>query len=165
MPLQNATMSNNLSWQLTAPRTGFSAAQQGADGISANLNGISFTTFNQLFAAQYTILAAGTQVIDLSTFTNLVGEATGLGHALTISMTVTGTNANVALSPGASNGLVWFFGGTSPTISLTTGCSFCFSGPAAGPGQVVNGTHKNMLLTNNGSGTATVKVVVLGSTT
>jgi hypothetical protein len=166
MPLTNLTLSNTLSWQLAKAVTGFASVQQGADKISADLQGVQVATFNQLYANQFSLAASGgSTTIDLSTFTNLVGESTGLGHALTIMVTVSGTGANVAVAPGASNGLVWFFSGTTPAVNLGPGCSFCFSGPAAGPGQVVDSTHKNMTLTNNGSGTATVKIVVLGSTT
>lgn len=167
MPITQLTMNNQLSWQLQATKTGFTNLVQGTDNISSNLAGLAVPgTFNQLFAAQYSLAASGgTQTFDLRSFTNLVDESVTLGHALTIFVTVTGTNANVNLVPGASNGLVWFFGTGTDSINIPTGSSFMFSGPAAGPGEVVDATHKTMTLTNNGSGAATVKVVILGSTT
>jgi hypothetical protein len=165
MPLQQVNLTSSLQWILTKVVTGFAPIQQGADSVTSNLSGINLSTFNQLFAQQFTLSASGgTSTFDLSTFTNPAGESTGFGHVLCIEVQVTGTGANVALSPGASNGLVWFFGGTSPTVSVPAGATFIFTNAASATGQVVDSTHKNLTLTNNGSGVATVRVVCVGST-
>lgn len=165
MPLQNISYNNALSWSLSKPITGFSSATQGSDSVSSTLNGINVATYNQLFAAQYALPAAGTQTVDLSAFTNLVGESTGFGHVTLLYVLVTGTNANVAVSPGAANGLVWFFGAADQSVSVPANAAFTFSAGSSGPGAVVDATHKNLLFTNYGSGAATVKVIAVGSTT
>src|SRR5258708_2318756 len=112
MPLTTLQLNNTLAWKLQALNTGFAPTEQGIDNINANLQGVAVSTWNQLFAEQFSIAASGTATIDLTSFNNLVDEAVSLGHVLTLFMTVAGTNANVSLQKGASNGLVWFLGST-----------------------------------------------------
>jgi hypothetical protein len=164
MPLTQVSLNNTLSFTLSGTTNGFPVSA-GPDNIASNLQGINTTTWNQLFAQTYSITASGTQAFDLTSFTNLISESVTLMHALVLVIQVTGTNAVVTLGPSASNGLVWFFGGTSPTIAVPNGGFFAYSLGAASTGQVIDSTHKSMTLTNTGSGTATVVISILGSTT
>jgi hypothetical protein len=110
-----------------------------------------------------TLAGSGSQTIDLTSLTNTVYETFSLGHALTILVLPTGNS--VTLTPGGTNGLAWFFGGTSPSITIPAGGCLLFSEPVAGPGHVVDGTHKTLTFTNASGAAATVQVLVVGSTT
>jgi hypothetical protein len=172
MPLNTVQLSNSFAWQLqNGTSTGFEPVTQGTDNIQVNLQGIQVTTWNQLFAANYSLSASGgTTTFDLTSFTNLAFESVTLGHVLAIvvdNTTATGTGSNVAIGPASSDGLQWFWGGTSQTISLPDGYSFVLTGPVGGTsvGTAVSGTSKKITLTNNGSGAATVQIAILGSTT
>lgn len=102
---------------------------------------------------------------DISSFTNLVGETVTTGHVLSLMITPTGTGATCVLSPGASNGLTWFFGGTSPTLTIPIGGVEVHSDSPTGPGTVVDSTHKTLRITNGGSANLTASVVIVLSTT
>jgi len=163
MSLERVNLTINLAWLLSKTNTGFVDSEQGPDSKGFSLQGLDVAIQNQLFAAKYTVLASGTQVIDLSTFTNLVSQATGLTSVLTLFLLPTGTNAICKLEPGASNPLTWFFSGTTPAISIPAGGTFVFSNPGTGTGQTVDGTHKNLLVTNTGAGTLSLTVLAIGS--
>lgn len=152
-----------MAFGLSKANTGFANTTVSNTSIPFSLTGLNVSTFNQAFAAQYAITSSGSQTIDLTSLTNLVSESFSFGHALTIIVTTTG--GQITLSPGASNPLTWFFGGTSPTITITAGGMFCYSEPVTGPGTVVSSSHKTLTLTNNGGTTSTVTIGILGSTT
>lgn len=166
MPLTRVALQNTYNWSMNnATSTGFASATQG-DQITANLNNLSTTTFNQQFSEQYTLTASGgTATFDLTSFTNLVGESVTLGHVLTLVVQVVSGNGPVNLAPGASNGLQWFFGGSTQSINLTNGDSLWFSNPSTATGTAVTSGAKTMTVTNNGTNQAIVKIAILGSTT
>ncbi len=132
----------------------------GPDTNTFSHSGINLTTWSQLFAAQYTIAASGTQNIDLSSFTNIVTEATTFAKVLALAFFASGSSAT--LSPGASNALVWFFGSATDSITIVDGGCFAIGAPITAVGQTVDGSHKNLLITNPGATTLTVTILVLG---
>src|SRR5579885_880511 len=163
MPLTNVSLVAQVSWALSRTNPPFGNSTEGPDTEFFSLNGISTTTFNQLAANQYTITSSSTTNIDLTSLTNLLYESFSFGHVLSIMVLPTGDQ--VTLAPGASNGLVWFFGSSSQSITIPAGGCFVFSLPPSASGQVVNSTHKILSLTASGAGSSTVTVVILGSTT
>ena len=163
MPIQQVNLNIMSQWIMSRTNTGFATTVAGPDSINFTLTGINTTTFNQLAPLQYTILTTASQTVDLSALVNTVYESFGLLHALTIVVSPVGSSVTIA--PGASNGLTWWFGGTTPTITVPAGGFFCFSEPVAGPGHVVDATHKTLLFTNNGGTTLTLSLLVIGSTT
>lgn len=121
------------------------------------------SVYNQVFSAQYTILAAGTQAVDFYSFTNLVGEAVTATKMYAVLVKVTGAGAAVKVEPHGTNPLTWFFGGTSPSITLpgsATGSVFVFS---EGGTETLSSTVRQWLLTCSGA-TATVDVVAIVGT-
>ncbi len=165
MPLTNPSLVLNAGWTLTKPHTGFLNSQYGPDSAGFSLAGVA-TGFNQLLARIDTIAASGTVTIDVSAYTDLCDNAVTLSKALYLLLIPTGTTGGVLkLEPGASNGLVWFFSGTTPAISIPVNGVFLFSmAPAVAAGQVIDGSHKTLLLTNTGSVSMSVKTILLGGT-
>ena len=169
MPLASApTMINNVSWSLSSANTLGNVTQQGASNFTGTPTNI--TTWNQLLAVTYAMAAAGTQTVNLNSFTNLVNEAVTALHVLWLFINI--NPGEVTLQPGASNPIAWFFtgGGTAAQNALTightsTGGQFLVSELAAGPGYTISSTVKNIDLKNNGSGANSVTVVALVSTT
>lgn len=157
-----ATFSSNLTFALAKANTGFSNTALQTSSTSFNLNGLSLTTFNQVFAKQYTLAASASQTVDLTSLTNLVNEAFSFGHLLTIIIKAVGSECTV--SPGASNPQQWFFGTTTDSVVIEAGGMLAYSGPATATGSAVSGSHKTLLFTNSGLTSLTLTVVILGST-
>lgn len=148
-----------LSWALEKTVTGFDKAKQ--KGQVSYTPAPAVATYNAVFAAEYTILAAGTQAVDFYSFTDLVGNAVTATKIYGVLVTVTGTNAAVKIETHGTNGLVWFFGGTTPSITVPAGGCFLFS---EGGTEALSATVRQWLLTNTGSGTATVTVAAICGT-
>ena len=159
MPLTQITLSASLQTAMSATNTGFGSTTEGPDGDSFNLSGISTSTWTNSLKKQYTVLAAGTQSVDFRSFTNLVNESVTAGHILAIWVKTSG--GEITMQTGASNGLVWFFGGTTPSITIPSGGIFMFSLPTSNAGQVLDGTHKVFDFVNNGGTTTTLTVIAL----
>lgn len=121
-------------------------------------------TYNQLFSARYTILAAGTQAVDFYSFTNLAGESVTATKIYAVVIVVTGAGSSVKVEPHGTNPLTWFFAGTTPSITIpgsaTPGGLFVFS---EGGTETMNATTRQWLLTCSGA-TATVDVVAIVGT-
>ncbi len=165
MPLNQLSLGSTLTWQLSLPVTGFAARTQGTDNVSVDLSGISLVTWGELFAAQYTIAAAGTQVVDLRSFTDPTGKAITGTKSLLLYVTVTGAAADLLnIKPNtASNALVWFFGTTADSVNVPGGGALLYTAGAGGTGATVDATHRNLLLANSGAAALTVKVIVVVS--
>ena len=137
----------NLSWLMAVANVYGTNTTEGPDNINFSLSGVDVTTYNQLYACTYTIAASGSQTIDLTSLTNLVSESFGFGHVL--AMVIKTSGSPITLSPGASNGFVYNFGGTSPTWTVANGGVFAVSESTTG-GVAVTSSYKTITLTNNG---------------
>jgi hypothetical protein len=165
MALTQIGISASMSWTLTKAATGFVDITQGPDAASFSSNALSVATWTELFAAQYTIAAAGTQAVDLRAITDLAGNSATATKAMTFLVLATGATTDLLnIKPHGTNGLVWFFGGTTEGVNVPGGGMLMFSEGATSAGFTIDATHKQFLLTNNGSGSLTVKVVGLVST-
>jgi len=164
MPLSNLTLNANVQWQLSKTNSGFSSTTFGPASSNFNLNGINLTTFNQLAALEYTSIASsGSETVDLTSLTNLVGESFSFGHVLGIMVLPVGQPCT--FGPGAANPQQWFFGGTTETIIAPAGSGFCYSAGPTDTGSAVDSTHKTLTFTNSGAGTMTsLTVLIWGST-
>jgi hypothetical protein len=158
MSLTAAQIAASVTWATSKTITGFASTKQDQQSIGNTIT-YDVTTFNQEFAAQYTIAAAGTRTIDLTSFTNALGESVTLSKVAAIIVVASGSSVKV--EPGASNPLTWFFGGTTPSITVPSGGEFLF---AQGTAQTVNSTYKTLLFTNTGGSTLTLTVVIIGGT-
>ncbi|VTR93208.1 unnamed protein product [Gemmata massiliana] len=162
MPLTQIGLSASVTWQLSRAVTGFADVTQGSDAAIFSSNGLNTATWNEVFAAQYAIAAAGTQAVDLRTFTDLTGTSVTADKAMAVLVLVTGaTGDKLSIKPHGTNGLQWFFGGTAEGVNVPGGGCLMFSEGSTSGGTTVDATHKQLLLTNNGSAPLTVKVVAL----
>lgn len=102
---------------------------------------------------------------DVRAFTNLVGESVTATKGLGVVLAASGTNAQALFAPGTTNGLTWFFSGTTPGIQLPNGggvIAICAQPTYAG--QTIDSTRKTFRVTNGGSGNLTFSIVVYEST-
>jgi hypothetical protein len=170
MPLTNVSLSDTFQFNLTNSN-GTYPLSTGNQQVISNLAGIQVATWNQLFQLEFSLApSGGTTTFDLTSFTNAALESVTAGHVLSIivqNTTGVGNSSNVNIAPAASDGLQWFFGGSTQSINLPDSSSFTYTGPVGttAVGTVVNSTSKKMTLTNNGSGGATGQVLILCSTT
>lgn len=162
--LTQVGISASISWTLARAVTGFKSVGQGQDSVAASNSALAVATWTELFAAQYTVATTGTQVVDLRAFTDLVSNSVTGTKAMAIIVLVAGAAAdklNVAVN--ASNGLVWPFHNTSSSIDIPGGGFNLFSEGPTSTGTVIDATHKQLLLTNNGSADLVVTVAVVVS--
>ena len=158
MPLTLSNINAEIGWTQTKATT-YGSVKQGPAKLSASL-APSVTTFNELLAVQGTLAASANTTIDLYSITNLLGDAKTLTKA--IALMVKATTTGMKIEPGASNPLTWFFGGTSPSISIKAG-GFMLLGDGAV--FTLSATDRNLKITNlSGSVTGTYDVVLLGGT-
>ena len=158
MALNSASTSLSLSWDQQKTLTGFDSVSQGPDAlslsVSPNLTGTN--PVNVVFAEQRTLAASGSYTQDMSTgLTDFLGNSIALARIFAIA--ISSSTGTVVYAPGASNGLEWFLGGTSPTISIPAGAGFIFTTPTF---QAVSGTDKTLTLSSSAG--ATYKIAFLG---
>lgn len=150
----------SLAWQLSKAITGWTTIKA-PDSLALSATWAS-ATYNQVYYARHSILAGANTTIDFRSYTDPFGATVTATKLVAIEFQVTGTNAVLTVEPGASNPLTWFISGTAPVLTLTpsgtTAAAALFWRPT---GFTVDATHRNLLLTNTGSGTATVLVAAL----
>lgn len=163
MGLSQISVNADVTWQLAKSNTGFTDTIHGTESASFSLTLLDTDTWNELFAAEYTIAAAGTQAVDLRTFTDLAGNSVATADkALAIIIIVTGAAADLLnVKKHGTNGLQWFFGGASEGVNIPGGGMLLFSEGSSSTGTTVDASNKQLLLTNNGAASLTVKVVAL----
>jgi hypothetical protein len=158
MALNSASTSLSLSWDQQKVLTGFNSISQGPDAlslsVSPNLTGTN--PANIVFTEQRTLAASGSYTYDMSTgLTDFLGTSIALTRIFAIA--ISSSTGTVVYAPGATNGLEWFLGGTSPTISIPAGAGFIFTTPTF---QAVSGTDKTFTLSSSAG--ATYKIAFLG---
>jgi len=117
------------------------------------------TEYNHKIFDQYTLIAGGTQIVDLRQFVSEVsGESVTASKVLTLELKATGdAGGKIKIQPYSSNGLVWPFGDASDSITLRVGeLGQCTLAIQDGDAAVVGDAERNILLTNTGTETVTV---------
>lgn len=156
----------SLTWTALPQAVSYNVYRGTAAGLEnvlvANVTGTSYSDTGTAGSAQSPpgSMPADFVEFDLSSFTNLASEACAPGHVLGIIVAPTGTlgASQCTLTPGTTNGLTWFFSGTTPGIAVPINCGMFLSGNPADTGAVIDGTHKTLRITN--AGTAAVQVAV-----
>lgn len=152
-----------ITWAYSKANTGFRATTQAEElGMDVSLPS---GTYQHVFAATYSIAAAGTQAVDFyGPWTALSGESVTATKIRAFYLKVTGNTGVLKIEPHATDGLEWPMQGTAPYLEIT---------PSSGGAQVLHcdGTHatvsaaaRQWLLTNTGSATITVKLVAFVGT-
>lgn len=161
MGIQIAKVQSEVTLKLQKLNSGFGATSWGPHTFSF-VQVSDPAVYNQAYVGKHTLApTTGTVDIDLRSFTNLAGEAVVMSGVIELWLSVTGTGASVELTPGASNGLVWFWTGTDPKITVPAASHIHFCQPTH---VVVDGTHKVLTLTNVGAGAAEATLVIIGKT-
>lgn len=167
MPLDSASLSANCKFSFVVPGSDWANLTQGNNQITFG-GTIDPTVWNQAYAAVLPIAGGANTTIDLKNFTNLAGETVALTKVLAavvknVPTVAASANCPLKITPGTSNGLVWFAGSTDGLV-LKASESFELCGNSAGTGVTVDTTHKTIRFANTGTDAATVTVVILGST-
>lgn len=159
----SALIRASLSWEQSSTNTGFNSTTQKGD-VSVSL-APSTSTYNEVFAASYTLAAAGTQTVDLYSITNLLNQSKTITKliGLIIKATATVTGGVLKLENGASNPLLWPLA-SGDALSVTVGTAGAVLLFAQGTTHTVSNTAKTLLLTNTGTQTITVLVAALVGT-
>lgn len=156
MPLTSSVITGKIQWSQTKNNTGFAPTKQGPDYIADSI-APPINTINELFAENRVLAAAASHTYDLTTMVNFFGEDISFNKARALHLAVAG--GQIELSPGVSDPLTWFFGGTTPSITLPDG-SFITMG--MGTNATVSGSAKNLTVTNTGATSATYQITIIG---
>ncbi len=163
MPLSSFDLQVNNTFAFTVSVTNWADLTQGDNQVTFSLPDLDTSVWDDAYAAVLTIAASGSTTIDLKSVTNLAGESVAFTKALAIVVKVAGTSGVLKLTPGASNGLVWFAGATDGHV-VRAGESFTQAGDPTGSGITVDATHKTLTFANTGASSIDVTVVIVGST-
>jgi hypothetical protein len=164
MPLENVSLRAAVDWTLKKTNTGFDSTAHGPTSKSFGLVP-AVATFQYLGGVRYTVAGGGNQVVDLSAISS-ANSFTGESATLTkiIGLLVLPTGSGVKVEPHTTDGLSWFFSGTTPAVTVPADGCFFFAQPAA---QTMSGTSKNFKFSNTAGGggaTLTLDLVFLGGT-
>ena len=163
---KNTTLLAAINWALSRSVSGLQDMKYPAK--RAFSISYDFADFDEMFFAQYTMAAAGTQVVDFRSFANLIdpsGTVTATGIAalfIAVQSAVAGSDAvTITLEPGASDALAWPLTGTAPVLTIENGGVQQIARATA---FAVDATHRNLLLTNTGADAGLVTVVAVMTT-
>jgi hypothetical protein len=158
MALDFANIGISAAWQQRKTNTGYQDTVQGPDGLSLNASlTVGSSAANSIYVAQGTLAASASTTIDLFSFTDQLGQSVSMVRVY--SMVVKTADAALKVEPGATNPLTWFFGGTTPSITIPSNGGFGFTQPTA---ATVSSTVRNIKLTNTGAVTLTYNIAIIG---
>jgi hypothetical protein len=162
MSLSQFNINVQVLYALQTPNSNFGPNVLNPLVNSFSLNGLNINQWS-FFLAQFVQVSpsGGTANVNVNSFTDLQGNACTMQHALGIMIFPTGSD--VVLSPGASNPLTWFFGGSTQSVDIPNGGIFVLCNSYGGEGVGVSPSNANLKLTNNGGSPATVYFFVIGS--
>ena len=156
MALTSSVITGKIQWSQIKNNAGFAPTKQGPDYIASSI-APPINTINEMFAENRALAASASHTYDLTTMVNFFGEAITFNKARALHLAVQG--GQIELSPGVSDPLTWFFGGTTPSIILPDGSFITIGG---GSNAVVSGTAKNLTVTNTGATSATYQITIIG---
>lgn len=122
---------------------------------------------NGVHSERYTLIASGTQVINLSSITDDLGQSVALSAVkLIVIRAASGNAADVTVKPNGSGGFVAPFNAATDTLKLAPGGAIVLANPAAAGWTVTATSADKLLLTNtSGAATATVDIMIIGTGT
>lgn len=158
MSLSKASVQSQISWTQQSSVSGFVKTQQGPDKVLKSTP-VPIASLNEIYVYKGTLAASGTLTIDLKAVTNLLNEAVVFTGVQKLYLSTSATN--ITLTPGASNGLVWFYTGTSPVLTVKAGGAITLDD---GGVTAVSATHKTLTLTNLSSTLTTyIELAIIGT--
>lgn len=166
MPLSDLSLAVSLKFTLEKTVSGWPTIVQGENSVTGTLDGVDLAEWSVAYAAKLSISGAASTTIDLASFTDLAGNAVMMNRVFGIAVQVAPVveaddDCELVIEPGASNGLVW----TMADVTVWSGQTYTmFEDADNTTGTVVDGTHKTLKFTNNGSDALVATVVILGGT-
>ena len=160
MPLTQSQINVTATWKQIKTNSAFSDTVQGSDNTGLSTNP-SISTYNHVFLTDGTLAGSATTTLDLYSFTNKVGEAVTATKLLGLLVKVTGSGSVLKVEPGATNPITKWFGGTTPSLSITPSSGTAVMALVDGTHTTLSTTARNLKLTNTGGSTATYEVYAL----
>jgi hypothetical protein len=127
--------------------------------------GAGASQMDRLLADQRTIIASGTDDLDLTgtALQDILGANLALARVKLIAIYAASTNTNnVVLGAAASNQFVGPFGAATHTIAVPPGGAFLIVAPTAAGWPVTAGTGDLFRVANGGAGTSVVYDALIG---
>lgn len=157
MALSRTGIDMSLSWAFTNSVVTGARAIEISDSLSL-VNVPAVATYNRVMRKYYSIASAGTQVIDLASWTDDYNAGAAVVLTKAIGIILTGTQAFRIEPNNAANPLPWIFG--ISTNYLTFGADEGFAALKA----VTFTTGSKLLLTNQGGSAGTYSLAIIGGT-
>jgi hypothetical protein len=158
MALDFASISITSNWQQSKANTGYANTVQGPDGLSLNISyTVGSSAANSIYVVQGTLAASASTTVDLFSFTDQLGQSVSMVRVYAIIAKT--ADSSLKVEPGATNPLTWFFGGTTPSLTIPSGGGFCFAQNTA---ATVSASARNIKLTNTGAVTLTYNLAIIG---
>lgn len=147
------------TWQQTQTNTGFDDTVQGPESFAFSIShAVGASDANVIFAKEDDIAISSSVNIDLSAAVDFFNNSNSFARVY--SLVVSATGGSLTLSPGASNGLEWFFGSATDSITIQDGSAFMICETLD---TTVDATHKILTLTNpSGVDVVTYKIAIIG---
>lgn len=148
MSLSNSQIGFNFQATQSKDNGGFNPTTQEASlsfGVAPDAS-----VLNRVLLTEGTLAAGANTTVDLYSFTDRAGNATLATKARGLEITATGDTGIIKIEPGASDPATWFFGGTTPSISLNCGTDGCGIGLYDGSSYTLSATIRNLKLSNTG---------------
>ena len=158
MSLSKASVQAQISWTQQSSTSGFVKTQQGPDKVLKSTP-VAIAALNEIYVYKGTLAVSGTLTIDLRAVTNLLNESVVFTGVQKLFLSTSATN--ITMTPGASNGLVWFYTGTSPVLTIKSGGAVTLDDGAV---TVVDATHKTLTITNlSSTATTYIELAIIGT--
>ena len=153
------SITGQIQWLLSKPNNGFAATKQGADQVDIDID-YDVSVIGKMIAKSYTLAASATQLVNLYTGnTDLLGDAVVMTKAAAFMVRPIGSNIKVFGT--GTNGLTSWFIQNSGELAIKDG-GFALIGWPASSAATVDATHTTISVTNTGSTSVVVTVIVFG---
>lgn len=162
MSLTNSIFAFQAGATQTKDNTPFASTSQDASVSFAVAPDTS--VMNRVLLASYTIAPAGTQTVDLYSFTDKTGDAVTATKARGLAIEASGDTGILKIEPGGTDPATWFLSGTTPAISLNCGTDGCGIALYDGSSYTLSSTTRNLKLSNTGAASITVNLYALVGT-
>lgn len=159
MALNSTTVNMSIGWNLS------NTVVTNADPIDISDTLVISATptrtnsnYNRILRKTYTIAGAGTQVVDLASFTDDYNAGAAVVLTKAIGILIKGTQAYTLGPNNAANPLNWFFGGSTQTVAFAANEGFCALC------AVTFTTGSKLLITNTSGSSGTFEIAIIGGT-
>lgn len=165
--ISNFSFLASLKVSLVRDITDWPDATQGEDTITMSIGDADVVGWDEGYIAKVPVAGGAAVSIDLADFTTLLFEenvALNKVHGVVLRADAadeTQTDFTLKFTPGAVDGLQWFFTAVGEGVELEPGALLVYMAPT-GAGATVDGTHSVLSFENTGTDDAVAVIIVLG---